>query len=202
MDDYVEVNFVNYDIITYVDMSKTIVKDDVNYSLIQNNLEFTLGKFLKEVNQIEFIVNYDDIYEFCNYSIDELKRQYKIDATRQDIYYNNLKITKTDIFLDYLTFKFTTNLNKVLMFITQTIYAYIIKYIHFALPSDIFIGEITNKLCKMRIDIIVNKDNIQIKSKKKLRFFKTLVNDETVLEFEILFDLDIDSDNVLVQLTR
>ena len=172
MDDYVEVNFVNYDTITYVDMSKTIVKDDVNYSLIQNNLEFTLGKFLKDVNQIEFIVNYDDIYDFCNYSIDELKRQYKIDAIRQDIYYNNLKITKTDIFLDYLTFKFTTNLNKILMFITQTIYAYIIKYIHFALPNDIYIGEITDKICKMRIDIIVNQNNIQIKSMKKLRFLK------------------------------
>jgi hypothetical protein len=54
----------------------------------------------------------------------------------------------------------------------------------------------------MRIDIIVNEDNIQIKSKKKLRFFKTLINDETILEFEILFDLDIDTDNVLVQLTK
>lgn len=203
MDDFVHVDFTNFDKLIYNrDINNNL--DDKNYSLIQNNLEFKIETFIKNINQIDFIVNYQDIYNFCNYSKEDLIRQYKIDSVRQDVYYNNFKINEPNILLDYLTYSYPEYIENILMFITQTIYAFIIKDIHLSLPENTFVGEISGKKQRMRIDININNEFIQIKSKKKLQIFSVKSGDSnTIFEFDINFDIDlINSKLILVQLTR
>lgn len=204
MDDYVNVNFINYDLIDYIDNSKNEQIDDINYTLIETDLQFKLNTFINTVNTIDFLVNYSDIYSFCNYSLDKLTKQYNIDSVRQDIFYNGTKIIDTDVFLEFLLFKFNNKVNEILMFITQTIYAFIIQYIQVSFDKNIYVGEISNNQKKMQINIIYKDgQNIEIKSSKTLRIFKIINTlSYTLVEFNITFDICLNNEYVIVKLSR
>jgi len=204
MDDYVNVKFINYDLIEYIDNSKNEQVDDINYTLIETDLQFKLNTFINTVNIIDFLVNYSDIYSFCNYSLDKLTKQYNVDSVRQDIFYNGTKIIDTDVFLEFLLFKFNNKVNEILMFITQTIYAFIIQYIQVSFDKNIYVGEISNNKKKMQINIIYKDgQNIEIKSSKTLRIFKVINTlSYTLVEFNITFDICLNNEYVIVKLSR
>ena len=201
-DDYILVNFENYDIIKH--KKKIKGKESLNFT---GNARPSGEPYLKigsietanflEHNKLVIPIHFNTFFNdiFKSYKNNEhILQQFIKDSKRIRYIVNGHCITDPDVFLDYFRYKFNNKLiYTILLLCTQPVLAMPLELIQKnIIDKDYFIFEPdNNKLCQLTINIKILNNSIQFKIFKRFRIVK-FIDDNPVNKFHIHLKQEFD----------
>lgn len=210
---YIIIDFDNLDIIKNNKIKNEIFVDKEEYIFVENNgSEFHFSDKIKkehifQINIQEYLKDISDSYK----NLDSMKTQFIADVNRLELFYNFKKISNSQLFFDYLEYKYNIEMQKIIiMCSTQACmglpFILLMKFLNKenVYLTDIYMSNLMNDLKKMQINFISSDNKLEFNVEKYLRICKINSNSEceTLYIIKVNLSSDLINDKLLLMNIR
>jgi len=186
-ENYIIIDFDNLDINKNNKIKNKIFVDKEEYIFVENKeSEFHFSDKIKkehifQINIQEYLKDISDSYK----NLDSMKTQFIADVNRSELFYNFKKISNSQLFFDYLEYKYNTEMQKIIiMCSTQACmglpFILLMKFLNKenVYLTDIYMSNLMNDLKRMQINFISSNNKLEFNVEKYLRICKINGNSE------------------------